>query len=130
MPKPQNLQVLPKDIAPADLIATMRGFNKALGVECQFCHAENPQTHRLNFALDTKPDKGMARIMIAMTQEINAKYLSQIHDPDASPAQKTVACGTCHRGNTMPIPFDAPAGEEMHHEHAPDGGAAAPQKLE
>jgi hypothetical protein len=124
MPKPTNLQVLPKDIAPADLIATMRGFNKALGVECQFCHAEDPQTHRLNFALDTKEDKGMARIMIAMTQEINAKYLSQIHDPDATPAQKTVMCGTCHRGNTMPMPFNAPAGGEMHHDHPADGAAA------
>jgi hypothetical protein len=128
MPKPTNLQVLPKDIAPVDLIATMRVFNKALGVECQFCHAEDPQTHRLNFALDTKPDKGMGRVMIAMTQEINAKYLSQIHDPDATPAQKTVTCGTCHRGSEMPVPFEAPAGGEMHHENAPEG--AAPPKPE
>lgn len=123
MPKPANLQVLPKDIAPADLIATMRGFNKALGVECKFCHAEDPQTHRLNFALDTKEDKGMARIMIAMTREINTKYLSQIHDPDATPEVKTVTCGTCHRGNTMPMPFNAPAGGEMHHDHPADGAA-------
>jgi Photosynthetic reaction centre cytochrome C subunit len=127
MPKPTNLQVLPKDIAPADLIATMRGFNKALGVECTFCHAEDPQTHRTNFALDTKEDKGMARIMIAMTQEINAKYLSQIHDPDAMPEQKTVVCSTCHRGNTMPMPFNAPAGGEMHHDHPADGTAAPPK---
>jgi hypothetical protein len=44
-----------------------------------------------------------------MTQEINAKYMSQIHDPDAAPDQKTVACGTCHRGHSMPVTFKPPA---------------------
>lgn len=113
MPKPTNLQVLPKDISGHDLVVTMRGYTKALGVECGFCHAEDPQTNRLNFASDAKPDKTIARTMIRMTAEINAKYLSTVHDPDASPAQKTVTCGTCHRGQTMPAPFtsaNAPQG--------------------
>jgi len=105
MPRPKNLQVLSKDISGPDLIALMRGYTKALGVDCQFCHAQDPQTHRLNMALDTKPDKTIARTMIAMTQEINAKYLSTEKDPDATPADKTVTCGTCHRGHTMPVPF-------------------------
>lgn len=107
MPKPTNLQVLPKDIPPQQLMAMMRGYAKALGVECGFCHAEDPQTHRLDFASDAKPDKGIARTMIRMTQEINAKYLSTIQDPDATVADKTVTCGTCHRGHTMPVPFAA-----------------------
>jgi hypothetical protein len=119
MPKPTNLQVLPKDIATPDLMALMRGYTKALGVECEFCHAENPQTHRLNFALDTKPEKGTARIMITMTREINEKYLSTVNDPDATPADKTVTCGTCHRGNSMPAVFNPPAGSGTHHEPAP-----------
>jgi Photosynthetic reaction centre cytochrome C subunit len=58
--------------------------------------------------------------MIAMTQEINSKYLTQVNDPDATPADKTVTCGTCHRGNTMPSQFtpkpeehDQPAGTMM-----------------
>lgn len=112
MPRPTNLQVLPKNISGPDLIATMRGYTKALGVKCGFCHAENPKTHHLEFARDTKPDKLIARTMIRMTNEINARYLSTIHDPDASPAQKTVTCGTCHRGNTMPTPFTPSAGNE------------------
>lgn len=115
MPKPTNLQVLPKDISGAELIATMRYFTKALGVECEFCHAEDPQTHRLNFASDTKPDKTIARTMIRMTAEINEKYLSTVNDPDATPAEKTVTCGTCHRGHSMPVPFKATAGNEEHH---------------
>jgi hypothetical protein len=47
--------------------------------------------------------------MISMTNEINAKYMSQIHDPDAMEEQKTVACSTCHKGHNMPVPFKAPA---------------------
>lgn len=112
MPRPKNLQVLPKDISGPQLIATMRGFTKALGVECSFCHAEDPQTHRLDFASDAKPDKTTARTMIRMTEEINAKYLSTVNDPDASQEQKTVTCGTCHRGMSMPEPFH---GTEEHH---------------
>jgi thioredoxin reductase len=115
MPKPTNLQVLPKDISGAELIATMRYYTKALGVECEFCHAEDPQTHRLNFALDTKPDKTIARTMMRMTTEINEKYLSTVDDPDATPAEKTVTCGTCHRGHSMPVPFNATSGKQEHH---------------
>jgi hypothetical protein len=126
MPKPTNLQVLPKDISSQDLIRTMRGFNKALGVECEFCHVESGQTHHRDFASDAKPDKGIARTMIAMTQEINSKYLTQVNDPDAKPEDKTVTCGTCHRGSEMPTQFTGAAGGKEHHpDH--DHNAAKPQ---
>jgi thioredoxin reductase len=117
MPKPTNLKVLPKDISSADLMSTMHGYTKALGVECSFCHAEDPELHRMNFASDAKPDKDIARTMIAMTEEINAKYLATIKDPDATTADKTVTCGTCHRGNTMPTQFTGTGdGHEAHHD--------------
>lgn len=119
MPKPTNLQVLPKNIAVPDLMAMMRGFTGALGVECEFCHAADPATHKPNFASDANPDKTIARTMIVMTQEINAKYLSQVKDPDATPAEKTVTCGTCHRGNSMPKPFAPVATMGEHHPPAP-----------
>jgi hypothetical protein len=111
-PKPTNLQVLPKDIAVPDLLALMRSYTGALGVECQFCHATDPKTHKTNFASDANPDKTIARTMIVMTREINSKYLSQVKDPDATPADKTVTCGTCHRGDSMPKPFAAPEKDE------------------
>jgi hypothetical protein len=91
-------------------MSMMRGYTKALGVECEFCHAEDPQTHRPNFASDAKPEKATARTMISMTMEINKKYMSTIKDPDAKPEDKTVTCGTCHRGNSMPAPFGTAAG--------------------
>ena len=114
MPRPTNLQVLPKDISDKQLISIMRGFKSALGVECSFCHEEDPAMHRMNFASDAKPQKNTARTMMRMTHEINMKYLSTVHDPDASPAQKMVTCGTCHRGHSMPEPFVAKNTGEGH----------------
>ncbi|HEY3990228.1 MAG TPA: c-type cytochrome [Acidobacteriaceae bacterium] len=107
LPKPVNLKVLPKDTSPEDVIKIMRRFTQQLGVHCGFCHAENATTKHPDFASDEKPEKNTARTMMLMTQEINAKYLAQIHDPDAAPAQKTVSCGTCHRGQSMPAVFVA-----------------------
>lgn len=114
MPRPTNLQVLPKDISDKQLMQVMHGFKSALGVECSFCHAGNPATHHLDFASDAKPQKNIARTMMRMTHEINAKYLSTVNDPDASAAQKMVTCGTCHRGHSMPEPFVAKNAGEGH----------------
>lgn len=116
LPTPVNLKVLPKDTSPQDLMKIMHGYTQALGVHCNFCHVINEQTHHPDFASDEKPEKNTARTMITMTSEINGKYLSQIHDPDAAPDQKTVQCSTCHRGHSMPVPFKAPP-EHEGHEH-------------
>lgn len=121
MPKPTNLQVLPRDLAVPDLLAIMRGYTAALGVECEFCHAVDPKTHKTDFASDAKPDKAIARIMISMTREINTKFMSQVNDPDGTAADKTVTCGTCHRGSSMPMPFAAPKGND-HHDNDEDSG--------
>lgn len=110
--RPKNLQVLPKDISAKDLIQTMRGYTQALGVECSFCHADNPQTHRRDFASDANPHKNTARIMIRMVNEIDTKYLATA-DPDASPNEKKVSCGTCHRGHSHPPAF-VPTNEREH----------------
>ena len=107
MPKPQNLKILPEDISTSDLIALMKQYNGQLGVECGYCHAGDPATHRLNFASDTKPEKGAARIMMTMTAELNAKYVSTI--PGYMGGK--VVCGTCHRGHSMPEQF-VPSPEE------------------
>jgi hypothetical protein len=115
MPKPVNLKVLPKDTSPQDVMKIMFGFTRQLGVKCTFCHAEDAATKHPNFASDEKPDKSTARTMMLMTQEINAKYLAQIHDPDAAPDQKTVSCGTCHQGHSMPMPFKAKEHAGMAH---------------
>lgn len=103
--KPTNLQVLPKDISTQDLLRTMHGFETGLGVHCSFCHAENPQTHRLDFALDTKPHKATARVMMRMVHTVNTQYLATLPGGGAP-----ISCYTCHRGSPMPA-LDAPRPE-------------------
>jgi hypothetical protein len=127
LPKPVNLKVLPKNIAPAELRQIMRGYAGALGVECNFCHERNAQTHKMDFASDAKPDKATARLMIRMTQSINKRYMAKVNDPDATAEDKHVTCGTCHRGHHMPEHFVPPP--EKHHEHpaAPADGSSPQQ---
>lgn len=104
MPKPQNLKILPKGISNSDLLAIMRGYRVQLGVECAYCHAGNPATHKLNFASDAKPEKATARLMMTMTDGLNARYIS--HLPTGS--DQKVTCATCHRGHAMPEEFVPP----------------------
>lgn len=106
LPPPSNLQVLPKNISEKQLLTTMHGFTQSLGVSCSFCHAEDPSTGRLDFALDTNPHKNIARTMLRMTETINAKYLSTVTVPNST--EKTVSCATCHRGHEIPPAFVAP----------------------
>ncbi|HEX4021614.1 MAG TPA: c-type cytochrome [Acidobacteriaceae bacterium] len=113
MPKPTNLQVLPKDISPQDLMMTMHNFTGELGVHCSFCHEVNSQTHHPDFASDAKPEKSAARVMIRMTHDLNANYLTRLPDRDS---KAKVTCGTCHRGQAVPAEF-TPAPEE--HGHMP-----------
>lgn len=120
LPKPVNLKVLPRDTSPDQLMKIMRGYSDQLGVHCNFCHVINEQTKHPDFASDEKPEKNTARTMMLMNREINEKYMAQIHDPDAAPDQKTVTCGTCHRGHSMPITFKAPqhrGGEKPEMQH-------------
>jgi len=95
----QNLKVLPKDISKEKLDKIMHSFNDALGVKCGFCHSfENGKP---NFPSDAKPEKDIARYMLNMTGEINAKYFNSENStrPDTI---SVVKCVTCHHGNPHP----------------------------
>ena len=109
MPKPTNLQVLPKDISSAGPDGDDAPVHRSLGVHCTFCHAENSETHRPDFASDAKPEKAAARVMMRMTQDIDGKYLAQLPDHGA---MMKVSCGTCHRGQSTPAEFVP--GSEQH----------------
>ncbi len=128
LPAPKNLQVMPKDTPPADLLATMQGFNVALGVQCGFCHAPAPPPPPgatpaapaagagrgggrgagapppLDFASDDKAEKKAARLMIRMVSDLNAKLTAEVAPVLAkSGAEVTkVQCATCHRGVAQP----------------------------
>ena len=101
-PAPRNLKVLPMDIPGPQLVAMMGTFTAGLGVECGYCHVYvgrgNPGN---NLGSDEKPTKTVARMMIQMTNEINAKLAANIQKP-ADQLTK-VQCATCHRGSAVPV---------------------------
>jgi hypothetical protein len=101
-PNPTNIKVLPKNITGDEVIKVMRQYEGDLGVDCEFCHARNPETKRNDFPSDANPVKDKARLMIKMTDDINAKDLAQLTDHKPADA---VTCGTCHRGMSHPEPF-------------------------
>jgi hypothetical protein len=94
----RNLKVLPRDISHEDLDKIMHGFNDALGVKCNFCHAgkEVDGRYKLDFASDEKENKGAARYMLKMTEKINKKYFKE------EGASGRITCMTCHNGNAHP----------------------------
>jgi len=97
-----NLKIYPKDIARPELIATMQGFVRQLGVQnqggCTYCHVGTAPN--FDFASDTNPKKDIARRMILMSREITAK-LPEVTGKQAS-AITSLRCATCHRGMAVP----------------------------
>jgi hypothetical protein len=123
---PKNLQVLPKDWSRGQVTAVMRQFTMALGVRCEHCHTEDPAAAaaaaqaaanpaanapaggrggrgggpQLDYSLDDKETKKVAREMLKMVMDINGKYLPTtgrtINDFNR------VSCETCHHGLAKP----------------------------
>jgi photosynthetic reaction center cytochrome c subunit len=87
---PRNLKVLTVE----EERPTMMGMRTSLGVMCTHCHVAP------DFASDENPKKLVARTMMSMVKEINAKF------PDG---KVHVTCYTCHRGQTTPEMQPAPA---------------------
>lgn len=78
----RNLKVLKSS---DNLLEVMRTFNISLREECNFCHTPP------DFASDARPMKNVAREMMTMTSELNAKL-----------GKGNVSCYTCHRGDEKP----------------------------
>ena len=92
-PAPKNLKVL--KVPPVDIMATMQSYAVGLGVKCDFCHVKG------DFASDENPKKIVARMMIVMTQDVNAKI--------SDDKEQHVTCYTCHRGSHEPLTAPPPA---------------------
>jgi tetratricopeptide (TPR) repeat protein len=129
---PRNLQILPKDTPPQDVAAVMQQFTRALGVQCTYCHVQRtapllsaeeaaaqaaaappagrgrgrgPAGPQMDFAADDKRQKQTARVMLALTNDLNARIgtLSTVPGFTRAGASLTrVQCATCHRGVTNP----------------------------
>ena len=112
----ENLQVLPEDFPAQRLSAVMRGFTRALGVRCSYCHVgeEDQPLSSYDFASDDNPMKDTARTMYRMLGVIN-DTLATI-DP-SGPNAVNMWCHTCHRGRPRPTTLD----EELAEVHQADG---------
>ena len=90
---PKNLKVFTQENWTAVGRPMMDVFVTSLGLAdkggCTYCHIGPGQ-----FDDDSKPPKNVARMMIGMVNDINAKF------PDG---KTHVTCFTCHRGSTTPL---------------------------
>ncbi len=77
----------------------MQMMAEALGVTCSYCHVAT-KTEDLDFRSEANPRKQVARLMVAMTADINASVSAATLKPPSDTAQ--VQCMTCHRGRTDP----------------------------
>jgi hypothetical protein len=104
---PKNLKVLPKTWTGQQVRAVMQTFTESLGVMCNHCHAVDPKAPppaegrgpALDYSLDEKKEKELARKMIQMTMALNGESLKDVGDP-AIPEK--VSCFTCHAGQKTP----------------------------
>lgn len=97
----KNLKVLPQDISKDSLMNLMRGYNKALGVKCVYCHVPKKKEKGLDFVSDEKQEKEYARHMILMTRKINAEHFNWGNSDDPERIDH-VKCVTCHYGHAKP----------------------------
>lgn len=98
----KNLKVLPKNISEKQLDAVMENWEHSLGVRCSFCHVRNEETKKMDWALDGKPEKEMAREMYRMTANINKKYFKAGKDSTGMIMEMGVNCNMCHQGTAHP----------------------------
>jgi hypothetical protein len=101
-PKLVNLKVFPKSIPYRVLDHQMDVWADALGVRCNFCHARDAQTGKMDFASDAKPEKTAARHMYVMMGKINGKFFEAQKDSLGMVVTTGVNCNTCHRGVSHP----------------------------
>jgi hypothetical protein len=98
----KNLKVLPRGISQAKLQRIMIDeFDDGLGVGCGFCHSEEKDSHRLDYASDAKPEKAIAREMMRMTLKVNHRFF-QVRRPGIGDSTMIVNCNSCHHGQPRP----------------------------
>jgi hypothetical protein len=100
----KNLKVFPSTISKRELTDTMKQWNQALGVHCDFCHEQKVpgDFQSIDFASDKIGNKAVARRMFTMNQELNGGPLPRAAGEDDA----AVSCVTCHRGLTNPATLD------------------------
>ena len=89
----RNIQVL-KGVPAKNVDRIMRAFNRALGVQCAFCHVPDQWDN------ESKPALATARKMFQMVKVLNENQLAKTSG---------VGCWTCHAGQTTPSRLPRPS---------------------
>src|SRR5215831_2557707 len=84
----------PQPPPSAALMRTIQPMAQSLGVSCDYCHTAPRGSGQ------PEPKKEVARAMMAMTRELNAKV--QAATGKTATDATAVQCVTCHRGVTIP----------------------------
>ena len=82
-----------------DQIPNMQLLAQGLGVKCEYCHA-GPRAAQSSVPGQPPSKFEIARAMIAMTRDLNAKVLAATGKAPTEATQ--VTCMTCHRGVAIP----------------------------
>jgi hypothetical protein len=90
----KNIQVL-KTLPAIELFPVMQFIAASLGVGCEYCHVTD-NTGRWPMEKDDKPQKLVARTMLAMVQQINQAHFN---------GQNRITCASCHHGANRPTPY-------------------------
>lgn len=93
-------------------VPDMQAIASALGVTCEYCHSARGSSQ-------PEPKKEIARQMIAMTRELNARIEAATGKPAGEAVR--VDCVTCHRG----VPVPRPLADLMWQTAVQQGGEAA-----
>jgi hypothetical protein len=91
----KNLQAF-KDSKASEIPGIMETWSRSLGTMCGHCHTVD------QWAKDDKPEKQVARDMLAMLANINSKELPAIKNLDSK--TPSILCWTCHEGRIKPPP--------------------------
>jgi len=76
-----------KLLKPVEVEPQMKAYAQGLGVACAYCHMP------ADYATNEPPNKVVARQMIILTRDINAKYFG---------GAERVTCYSCHQGAAVP----------------------------
>jgi hypothetical protein len=119
--EPENLQVL-EGLSGEELAPVMRGFTRALGVRCTYCHVgeEGAPLSTYDFASDDNEHKVVARTMLRMLAVINdtLSAIESIEGDGHDHARVNMWCHTCHRGRPRPMTLAEELGGIYEHDGA------------
>jgi Photosynthetic reaction centre cytochrome C subunit len=95
-----NVEILPKDMPPDQVIELMKSYDASLNVDCVFCHKGQigKPWSTFDFTDTSKKRHETARLMMRTTLDLNEKF-KDLGDMDD---ETKVTCATCHRRSRHP----------------------------